>query len=274
MNVATTNLPSGKSRERAEVVILVALLQERRRDHEAERRHGDEPADHAAEAERRDLEELRARVALAPAARRRARPRRRRRRRRGALGLDLGRLGERGAGASGRAPRGSAKTSAMIAPSAGDPPARRSGRRAARPRRRRSRPARGSGPERAGGRRGGCKGAQAGFKRSGTRLVNVVTGGANSDGSAVPLPREPSRSIDRTRPSGGRRARGSRRSSRSPAATRARPRRALRGRVDADLAADELQRRRVVEVVERAFGDHDVALRDRRSRRRRTSPAA
>src|SRR5712691_4737088 len=35
----------------------------------------------------------------------------------------------------------------------------------------------------------------------------------------------------------------------------------LRGRVDAELAADELALGRVVEVVERALGEHDVALR-------------
>ena len=58
------NLPSGIVGHRPEVVILVALLQERRRDHEAEDRDGDEPADHGAEAEGRDLEELRARVAV------------------------------------------------------------------------------------------------------------------------------------------------------------------------------------------------------------------
>ena len=43
---------------------------------------------------------------------------------------------------------------------------------------------------------------------------------------------------------------------------------ALVGGVDPDLAAEELARRRVVEMVERALGEQDVALRDRRWRRR------
>jgi hypothetical protein len=41
----------------------------------------------------------------------------------------------------------------------------------------------------------------------------------------------------------------------------ARPPRALVGRVDAELAAVALERRRVIELVERALGEHDVALR-------------
>ena len=118
----------------------------------------------------------------------------------------------------------------------------------------------------------GCTAGSGGFKRSGRTPVNVVTGRANSDGTGRSC-RGTVGDRARTRPSGGRRARAPRRSSRSRAATRGRPRRALRRRVDAELAAEELQRRRVVEVVERAFGDHDVALRDRRSRPRRTSPA-
>ena len=104
------------------------------------------------------------------------------------------------------------------------------------------------------------------------RLVNVVTGGANSDGFRRSMPGEPylipyssHRRSTRacTSPdisiSGGH----SRVPSSGPFAVASMP----------ILPAEELQRRRVVEMVERALGDHDVALRDRRWRRRRTSPA-
>ena len=97
-HVATTNLSCGIVGDRPEVVILRPLLEEGGRDHETERGRGDEPADHSAQPERRELEELRAGEALLG---------RLRRQRRGvaggsggaaALRLDLGRLRELGSG--------------------------------------------------------------------------------------------------------------------------------------------------------------------------------
>jgi hypothetical protein len=68
--------PLGKVFERAEVDALWVLVHERRRDHEPKGRHGDEAADHRAQAERRAFEEHRPRVALGlPVDRRRARDR-------------------------------------------------------------------------------------------------------------------------------------------------------------------------------------------------------
>ena len=64
MNVAIATRPSGKSSSGAEVHVLVALVDERRRDHEAERRNGDEAADDGAEAEGRRGQERAAPVAV------------------------------------------------------------------------------------------------------------------------------------------------------------------------------------------------------------------
>ncbi len=93
-------LPVRKVRQRADVVVLRALLEERRADHEAERGHGDDAADHAAEPERRELEELGARVALGGRRRRQRRSTLSRRSRRAGRGLgrDLLRVRELGAG--------------------------------------------------------------------------------------------------------------------------------------------------------------------------------
>ncbi len=103
-------------------MVLLPLFQERGGDHEAERRRGDDAADHPAEAERRELEELRARVALLRLVVRR---------RRGTLGRRRGAAGVSGAtsGACASAvpavrsrTQRNANTSAITRADAGDPP--------------------------------------------------------------------------------------------------------------------------------------------------------
>ena len=211
-------LAFGEVRERPDVVILEALLQERRRDHEAEGGHRDETADDAAQTERRQFEELRARVALVGRGRRQLRLGGGRSG--GALGLDLGCVGERAAGRQVAHPEqrehdrddradaddhpGDDHADEQHDHADGEP----------------------DGPDaRAGNVRMvfvlSRQGGQSGFKRSETWLVNVVTARANSAGSGRLVSWEPS--ANRTQPTGGRPDRGFRRSSRSPAATRARP---------------------------------------------------
>ncbi len=228
-----------------------------------------------AEADGRDLEELRARVALVRDVDCASRPAPALAGTRAAAAASpaatSGVVRERACPPSGRGPRGTRRR-ARRSRRGRRSTRRRSARPAARRRRWRSRPARGSGPGRAGGRRGSAQGAQAGFKRSGQTAVNVVTGGANSDGSRRSLRRGTvSEPVLGPAPVDELAHLGAHLDLRRPL-----PRpleRALRGGVDPDLAADELERRRMVEVVERPLGDARRRASGRRSRRRRTSPA-
>ena len=151
-----------------------ALLEERGRDHEAERRHRDEAADHA----RRGRASRPRGTSSAGSARRaasRARPRRRGSAARGGRvsGSTSGACGERGPGGQVAHPEERERERDHGA-EARRRTTRRSGRRAARPRRRRSRPARGSGPGRAGVRRAAAKGL-GGIQAVWGTSVNVVT---------------------------------------------------------------------------------------------------
>ena len=64
MNVAIRHSPSEVLLERAEVDVAVALVDERRRDHEAEGRQRHDAADHRTEAERRRRQERAAAVPI------------------------------------------------------------------------------------------------------------------------------------------------------------------------------------------------------------------
>ena len=98
MKVATTYWPSREVGERADVDARMALVEEGGRDREADGGHRDDAADDGAEAERRSLEELRAREAIRGDGQRRAADvggaRRAGRPLGGALVLDRVRLGD------------------------------------------------------------------------------------------------------------------------------------------------------------------------------------
>ena len=244
-------------RERADVVSLLPCFRNAGPTMKPSAGSGDDAADHGAEAERRGLEELRARVAV--------------------LGRD--RAVQRGAPRA--APDSGSTSGACRELGAGGQVAHPEEREDGAPGPRRpptthhetisptSRTTIADGEaDRPQARAGDVRmfvvvrlQAQTGFNLVVGTTVNVVTGGANSDGNRGRHARG-TVGRSRTRPSGDRRAHGSprlisisgghsRAPSSGPFAVASMP----------SLPPKNWQRRGVVEVVERPFGEHDVALR-------------
>ena len=204
-NVVITNLPEGNSSSGPRSTSLELLPLEGGGDEQAERRDGDDPADHGSEAERRALEELVAREPLGGAR----------------LGLDAwpagaaaaaGGLGRRRRLGAGMPPERS-RTQRKPKTTAIAPPTATTGQLTISPTSRQARPTANPTGHRVGAGAAACRrpdGFQAsyasfslttGFKRSAARRVNDVTLDAtapNYDASAA------SERGSRTRPTAGR----------------------------------------------------------------------
>ena len=253
-----------------------ALLEERRADREAEHRQRDEAADHGAEPERRDLEEDVARVALLGlglALRRGGTGRRRARR--PLLGLDLRRASRRGASSPGRAPSAQRKPKKTVMKT----PTATIAHETTKPTSSTTTPTASPTGQRLGPGTCGVFAARVQVASNkyhrwlprvsgqpGSQLCpNRTLPAAGTAHFCSPRPYSAQRRLDEVADLGAHLDLGR---------PLARPLlRQLRGGVDPELAADELPRGGVVEVVGRPLGRARRRAPGRRSRRRRRRPA-
>ena len=248
----------GEVVDRADVDVRVLGTGEGGQHGEPERRHRDEPADDRADAERRGLEELRAREALVL-------------QRLGLVREPPARRARRSSSGSGSArvsvPRSriqsQPKATAMIAPS------RTIHQPTTRPVRRTATPIANPTGQRLGGGTCGCPPRARQYRAAPPSADPSISGGVavNAATTVARWRAARPRSADASRPmpySSQRRSTSSFTASSisiSGGHGRAPSSGSFARRVDPELAADELPLGRVVEVVERPVGDHDVALR-------------
>ena len=266
-----TNCPSGKSSIGPRSTLFGCCLTKAGATMKPERGHGDEAADHRAEAERRALEE--AWCAGSARSRRPSAASRSASSAGGAAAARAGRVsGSRSTGVEHAARRVADPQAAGDDGDRGadgdDRASRRSGPTRSTPRRSRSRSARGSDPGRACSRAVPTLRIQHGRRRGQRRNRRR----ANSYAFARRVQREPS-AIPYSSQRRSTRLRTSSLISISGGHSRVPSAAPFVRRVDAELAAVELERRRVVEVVERPLGQQHVPLRvDVRADARRRPP--